>query len=280
VEIFLIRHGDKLSKYPPCDSYTVKATEPCFNKTRFGNNPELSECGRRQARLVSERLLAMSPSFASVFSSPFMRTLQTAAPLAVAANTVIKVEALFSEDRQLNGPDQPRQSEASHSGASDWTQIEQLWDRGYSSPPIPTPEGNVEFWRRMVLATSELQKHARLLPNAPSSIAVFTHAGPSFSLAFGLCANLFGGSLEEFIRSKVAGAVDELEGMAPTGIMRVVLDRSSGTCITLDTPDNTVWHDSGCGRTKPHKKMYAADPGKYWRPPSGVASGGIDRSGD
>jgi hypothetical protein len=195
---------------------------------------------------------------------------------------LIKVEPLFSEDRQLNGPDQPRQAKPSPTGASDWEKIEQLWDRQYSSPPIPTPEGNEEFWRRMELATTSLHKHFRTV-DVPGSIAVFTHAGPSFSLAFGLCRNLFGGSLEAFVESKVFGR--ELEGMAPAGIMRVVLDRTSGMCTKLDSPDNTVYHGSECGRTIPHKKAYRSDPGKYWRPPGGAADSGsgpdvVDRSGD
>eukprot|EP00965_Chrysotila_dentata_P223483 6193601-Pleurochrysis_carterae.AAC.2 len=49
VHIFIVRHGDKMSKYPPC-APGVQSSDAhmCYDEERFGNNPELSDCGRRQ----------------------------------------------------------------------------------------------------------------------------------------------------------------------------------------------------------------------------------------
>ena len=277
--VLLIRHGDKMSKYPPCGAANSKGVENmlCYNEALFGNNPELSACGRAQARLVADRV-SQSWNVAQIVSSPFMRTLQTALPLAKMSSMSIQVDPLFSEDRQLSGPFRERNAEASHDAASDASAIAELWNTSFSSPPIPTPEGNEEYWTRVDAASNALLSRVReAVPS--SAVALFSHAGPSFSFAFGLCGNdLFLGSLEEFVSSYVMAS----EGLAPAGIIRATLDVKSGACISLSPPDNTVWKFAGCGKTKPHKKSYDVDPGKYYRPDAGTAAAEqiVDRSGD
>mmetsp|Transcript_6487 Transcript_6487/g.15005 ORF Transcript_6487/g.15005 Transcript_6487/m.15005 type:complete len:344 (-) Transcript_6487:111-1142(-) len=280
--LHIVRHGDKMSKYPPCAAKgLVQSGEPCFDEARFGNNPELSECGRRQARLLATRLAADLTNSTAIWSSPYARTLQTALPLARKLGKTIKVEALFSEDRQLNGPFQPRHAEPSESGAQDWLRIARVWDRYYSSPPIPTPEGNAEYWERVQQAADKLVLQLRGVGAAaappPESAVVFSHAGPSFSLAYGLCRRKFGDSLRRFVDTYVAA--DGLPGLAPAGMIRIELN-DSGECTRIELPDNQVWQEAACGETKPHRKNFDADPGKYWRPPADLTTVAVDRSGD
>jgi len=249
-------------------------------ESRFGNNPELTACGKRQAASTAESLLVRSTQFASIMSSPFVRCLQTALPLVLATGLKLKVAPVLSEDRQIAGPFQPRHSNPSLDGAADWAAIEKAWDPTYSAAPIPTPEGNTQYWHRMkVTAPAALRAHVVSLEH-PGAVALYTHAGPSFSLAFGLCGNLFDDSVEAFVNSHVVGEGGSLEGMAPAGVIHIVLDSVTGECISIDQPDNKAWHQSGCGMTVPHKTKYEANPGKYWPPPAGVGTGVVDRSGD
>ena len=157
-------------------------------------------------------------------------------------------------------------------------------------------------------APDALRAQVRALGAAgtPGAVAVFTHAGPSFSLAFGLCGGLFGWSVRDFVASHVVGLEHAppqvrgpgvggvnhapLEGMAPAGFLRAVLDGDTGECVALDRPDNGVWRKLGCGKTRPHRRSYEENPGKYFRPPTAAAAGSlpgggggdgsVDRSGD
>lgn len=279
VDVFLVRHGDKMSKYPECEAGQSVDRDLCYETERFGNNPELSPCGRRQALDVAGVLLERSPKIAAVVSSPFGRCLQTALPLASKAGANITVEPIISEDRQTNSPDHPRNSKPSAAGAEDWASIAERWDRGYAAPPIPTPEGNEEYWDRMDQASVVLKQHIERSKAKEGAVVFFSHGGPSFSLAYALCQNLFNNSLEAFVNSEVVGESGDLEGIAPTGIIHIVMHSSTG-CVSIQRPDNQVYHATDCGKTKPHKTPYSEDPGKYARPPADTVASKVDRSGD
>jgi len=253
--IFLIRHGDKMSKYPKCTAASVGL---CYDATAFGNNPPLSPCGHDQSRLLADYLATQG--IRAVVSSPFARALHTALPLAEALRLRIKVEPLVSEDRQeadafrqLNTRTAPELTD----------RLIQAWDTEYSSPPIATPEGNEEFWDRMDTAAATL---VRRFPPSVGNVAVFSHATPVMSLGYGLCGNLFH-SLEDYVAWVKPG-------VAAAGFLHAVRDGSSGLCTALAPANNTIFATAACGLTRHSHKEYTKRPGMYSRPPEGIGSGG------
>lgn len=252
--IFLVRHGDKASVYPG------------YDVSRFGNNPELTSCGHKQADMVSDVLLEKAGNISAVVSSPFVRCLQTALPLAKATGKSIRVEPVLSEDRE-NGPYQPQNSRPTLAGELDWMKLIDLWDRTYSAPPIPTPEGDLEYWDRVEMAPAVLKNHVKMNASQGGAVVFFSHTDTSFSLAFGLCRRLFNNSAESFVRHYVEA--HGAEGIQITGIIRILLD-ADNECVSIDPPDNQVYHRTKCGVTLPHTTPYSEDPGKYWRPPPGT----------
>ena len=101
-QIALIRHGDKMSKYPSCKKQPRDWL--CYDVDTYGNNPALSPCGRSQARYVAEALVESDHPVIEIVSSPYLRTLQTALPLSHITGVKVQVEPLMSEDRQLTDP--------------------------------------------------------------------------------------------------------------------------------------------------------------------------------
>ncbi len=283
--ILLVRHGDKMSKYPPCEESSKSLdNDLCYDIDAYGNNPALSPCGRAQARRVAQTIDAKDGPIVEVVSSPYLRALQTALPLSQKTGIPIQVEPLVSEDRQLTDPYRAHNAHhASSDAARDLEDLSRAWDRTFSSPPIPTPENNEEYWTRASDAAAALRSRALRVAssNINGTIVVFSHAGPSFSFAYGLCKNLYDDVLEDFVRSFVIGEDVPLDGLAPTGIIRAAFD-DRGKCIALERPDNGAWMSlDACGKTKPHQKSYAADPGKYWKPPQSDAEKlYVDRTGD
>lgn len=255
--VFIVRHADKMSEHPG------------YDERRFGNNPELTSCGHRQAKAVTDRLLETAGNISAVISSPFMRCLQTALPLASATGHSIRVETILSEDRQHNGPDQPRNSHPSNAGAEDWVQLAKLWDTTYSSPPIATPEGNEEYWDRVAMAPASMKNHVKRNASQGGTVVFFSHSGTSFSLAYGLCSALFNNSLEFFVRDFVEGKSNSA-GLAVAGTIRILLN-GDNECVRIDAPDNEVYHKTNCSLTLLRATKYSEDPGKYWRPQPGTS---------
>mmetsp|Transcript_84205 Transcript_84205/g.140653 ORF Transcript_84205/g.140653 Transcript_84205/m.140653 type:complete len:297 (-) Transcript_84205:111-1001(-) len=249
--LYIIRHGDKMSKYPPCNGTEGKASDLCYDDAQFGNNPELSDCGHRQSAWVA-RYLAHK-GIRIVVSSPYVRALQTAVPLAESQGLRIRVDESISEDRQSSGPFRMRNTAGS---TTEWARVLALWDPEYSAPPIQTPEGHEQYWTRIERAVQAL---AERIPPASGNAALFTHATPALSLGYGLCRNLFA-SLQDFVEQQPIG-------IAACGIVHVVRDGRTGFCKELHPVDNSAFQALECGRTTYSLKRYSARPGKYWRPP-------------
>ena len=129
-----------MSKYPSCKKQPRDWL--CYDVDTYGNNPALSPCGRSQARYVAEALVESDHPVIEIVSSPYLRTLQTALPLSHITGVKVQVEPLMSEDRQLTDPFRANNAmHASSDTAKDWEAVSAAWDRSFSSPPIPTPEG-------------------------------------------------------------------------------------------------------------------------------------------
>ena len=93
------------------------------------------------------------------------------------------------------------------------------------------------------------------------TIAVFSHAGPSFSFAYGLCSNLFENSLRAFVETFVMGSGESDSGLAPAGVIRAAFN-DAGECVSLHGPDNSAWINlAKCGKTTPHKNPTMSIPG-------------------
>jgi broad specificity phosphatase PhoE len=161
--VYIVRHGDKYSSYPDCGSVGPDGGdpgEPCYDPVIMGNNPPLTECGVRQAettaRWVQQELAAVG-GVANIVSSPYTRCLQTALPLAkLQAAPRLHVEYLLSEDRQAEGPHAPYNAAADNITVTQLAEVNALWDLGYGSPPIPTPEDTRGYWRRVRWAARRL----------------------------------------------------------------------------------------------------------------------------
>ena len=81
--IFIIRNGDKFSSYDPCGGSNESA--PCYDQRLMGNNPPLTPCGLQQAEETADWLVDASRAAGGIrriVSSPFVRCLETALPLA------------------------------------------------------------------------------------------------------------------------------------------------------------------------------------------------------
>eukprot|EP00667_Euglena_gracilis_P018842 EG_transcript_20084 len=239
-----------MSKYPSCDSMAARSDDQlCYNGSHFGNNAELSPCGHRQSLALADRLAALN--IQAVVSSPYLRALHTALPLAERLGLPIKVEPLVSEDRQAGDAFRTHNR---HAARDPLRRLHRLWDTTYSSPPILTPEADEEYWDRIERAGAVL---ASRFPPATGNVAVFSHATPVLSLGYVLCGSLFG-SLE--------GYVEWLPpGIAAAGVLHVVRDGKSGRCKSLAPVDNTVFSELNCGLTRHSLKRFAARPGQYFR---------------
>eukprot|EP00668_Euglena_longa_P038786 GGOE01049872.1.p1 GENE.GGOE01049872.1~~GGOE01049872.1.p1 ORF type:complete len:322 (-),score=69.18 GGOE01049872.1:109-993(-) len=248
--IYLIRHGDKMSKYPVCGGATDMGDDRlCYNASQFGNNAELSPCGHRQSESLADWLA--NRAIQAVVSSPYLRALYTALPLAERLDRPIKVEPLVSEDRQAG--DAFRQHNR-HAGSDILRRVQHRWDMTFSSPPILTPEGDEEYWDRIERAGAVL---AFRFPPSVGNVAVFSHATPVLSLGYVLCGALFP-SLEAYVQWLQPG-------IAAAGVMHLVRDSKTGRCKSLDPVDNSVFETLGCGLTRHSLKHYSTRPGMYHR---------------
>ena len=81
--ISIVRHGDKYSSYPSCSVSNGSAL--CYDQELMGNNPPLTPCGLQQAEQTADWLVEASRAAGGIqriVSSPFIRCLETALPLA------------------------------------------------------------------------------------------------------------------------------------------------------------------------------------------------------
>lgn len=256
--VYIIRHGDKYSSYPDCEPGEDPVNgSMCFDSEAMGVNPPLTECGVRQANYTAGWIVNQytGRGIAHIVVSPFARTLMTSLPLARLLGKPITVEPLLSEARQPEGPYRPYNVALPAFAVSQLAEIEEMWDPSYGSPPIKTPEDTPLYDQRVAKMAQALRAR---FPPASGDLAVFTHATTSFSLAYGLCSNLFA-SLQEF--------VDPMPAIAPAGVIVATLD-DKGHCTNLTQTQN-VAGAVGCGETKPYKCAFKDYPNWYWEDPLG-----------
>jgi len=258
--IWIIRHGDKYSSYPDCP-----AEPPCFDKGLMGDNPPLTDCGRKQASFTAAWLKNASSlvgGIKHIVVSPYTRTLQTSLPLAQALGLKLQVEYLLSEANQPEGPHREFNIKEDKVTVADLLKASELWDTLYGSPPIPTPEVPELYGKRVKRAAEVLT--ARFPPSAGNA-AIYTHATTSFSIAYGLCHSKDGtdATLEDFVKKQAA--------IAPAGVIHLVRD-NSGKCKVIDQTAN-VAKTVGCGKTEPYKCEFDDYPAWYWPHADGKGPG-------
>mmetsp|Transcript_33399 Transcript_33399/g.91392 ORF Transcript_33399/g.91392 Transcript_33399/m.91392 type:complete len:243 (+) Transcript_33399:1584-2312(+) len=188
----------------------------------MGNNPPLTPCGFEQAEATARWLLSTA-SIQQIVMSPYIRTLETALPVANVTGLTLHVEYLTSEARQSGGPSRPFNVALDETHRSRLARAQARWALDYGSFPIPTPEGNGEYWGRVRLAAKALRHR---FPPSTGNVAIFTHATTSFSLAYGLCYGDNGtdATLQAFVERQ--GAI------GPGGIIHVIL-ASDGQCRSV-----------------------------------------------
>merc|ERR1712224_589498 len=121
---------------------------------------------------------------AVILASPYTRTLQTALPLAKRLQKSIHVEHLLSEANQAEGPFRGFNIDAGNSTVEQLEEVESLWELGYGSAPIATPENPARYVERVQKMTSVLKSR---FPPQKGNLGIFTHATTAFSIAYGLC---------------------------------------------------------------------------------------------
>jgi len=261
--IFIVRHGDKYSSYPACPGQggTTAEGRLCFDEVLMGDNPPLTDCGIKQAN-VTARWLQREGSIRNLVVSPYTRTLQTALPLAEALALNLQVEYAVSEANQPDGPFREFNVNAPGVTVSQLEKIHRLWDLGYGSVPIKTPENNTLYVERVKEAAKVLKQR---FPPATGDLAVFTHATTSFSVAYGLCFCDSGSDsqLEDFVKRQAA--------IGPGGVIEVVIG-ADGTCSGVKQTNN-VADSAGCGETPPVKCDFDRYPSWYWSHSSGKGPG-------
>lgn len=227
----------------------------------MGNNPPLTPCGRQQARYTAD-WLQQHARIDNVLVSPFTRTLQTALPLAEALNQQLKVEPLLSEARQDSGAFRAFNADAPGETVRDLSECSARWDWRYGAASIKTPENDTLYVQRVVEAARTLKAR---FPPSTGNIAIFTHATPSLSIAFGWCYKE-DSSLKQFL--------DTQDAIGPAGVVHVIVKQGgsgSGTCTILQTQN--VADALKCGRTPAYKCNFRDFPAWYWPSPEGRGPG-------
>ena len=139
--VWVARHGNRLDFVNP----------EWFNTAQRPYDPPLSDDGVIQAQQLGQRL--KSANIAHIFSSPFLRTVQTADQVAQALDLPIKLEAGLSE--WLN-PEWMKQKPETLSPEA-LAQKYPLIDRRYSSRVVPQyPESNETVMQRSAQTVRQL----------------------------------------------------------------------------------------------------------------------------
>eukprot|EP00927_Polykrikos_kofoidii_P052490 TRINITY_DN46363_c0_g1_i1.p1 TRINITY_DN46363_c0_g1~~TRINITY_DN46363_c0_g1_i1.p1 ORF type:complete len:325 (-),score=26.41 TRINITY_DN46363_c0_g1_i1:152-1126(-) len=257
--IYIVRHGDLYKSYAECNGKGGKDDRgnPCYDEPLMKNNAPLTRCGIAQARLTAEWL--GDKNITKIVVSPFTRALQTALPLAETIGVKLDVEHLLSEAIEEEGPFREFNLMQPSVTVNNLESIQELWALDYGSPPLKTPESNGMYVRRVKQLAPLINSR---FPVYHGNIAVYTHATPAFSLAYGLCYGDAGGDtkLEEFVGKQ--------DPIAPGGLIEVI-QHADGTCKEVKQTNN-VAGELGCGLTKPAKCHIFDYPGWYWSHSKGV----------
>ncbi len=161
-ELYLIRHGDAL---PAGDEIVPGGT--------YDDQP-LSQLGRQQAEALSSRLAALP--FDAIYSSPYRRARETAAPLAERQELEVLIEPGIREIRlgQVGGG-LPRDVSRDDYAAALRARLDEIVRRvaatGYWSS-IPGSEPSADFRARVKSALDGVAAR-----HAGQRVAVFAHGG-------------------------------------------------------------------------------------------------------
>mmetsp|Transcript_84812 Transcript_84812/g.154621 ORF Transcript_84812/g.154621 Transcript_84812/m.154621 type:complete len:336 (+) Transcript_84812:39-1046(+) len=257
--IYVVRHGDKYSSYPACQAQDDKI---CYDQKLMGINPPLTPCGISQAAYTADWLLQQwttgAGSINNIVVSPFTRTLQTSLPLAKALGKQLNVEYFISEAGQSEGPFREFNINAPGETVKQLEECHNLWNLSYGGPPIKTPENNTLYVERIAKAAEILKER---FPPSSGNLAVFTHATPAFSIAYGLCFGDSGNdqTLKDFVNGQ--------DAIRPAGVIEVIIE-SDGTC-TIQQTRNLMQ----CGETPAYKCDFEDFPAWYWAHKDGKGPG-------
>jgi broad specificity phosphatase PhoE len=170
--IIIIRHGNRLDFIDPLWTHRLDLNL----LTKDTTNSPLSECGLKQAQDLAQHLSSNFPNIKYIFSSPYLRTLQTAHPICSNLNIPIFVENSVAEGGgDVVGHDLPCKENESYFNIF-------TIDPSYQSVANPSSD------------ESYLDTHLRVLPFIKSlekisqegDILIFTHAITKIALVRGL----------------------------------------------------------------------------------------------
>jgi broad specificity phosphatase PhoE len=161
-ELYLIRHGDAL---PAGDEIVPGGT--------YDDQP-LSQLGRQQAEAVTARLAALP--FDAIYSSPYRRARETAAPLAERQSLEVQLEPGIREIRLGQvGEGLPQGVSPDAYALALRERLDEIVRRvaasGYWSS-IPNSEPSGEFRARVKTAIDRLAEH-----HVGQRVALFSHGG-------------------------------------------------------------------------------------------------------
>lgn len=139
--VWIVRHGNRLDFVHP----------EWFNTAERRYDPPLSEDGLIQAKELGERL--KKEKIAHIFSSPFLRSIQTADRVAEALNLPIKIEAGLSEWLNPFWMTELPQTHPQTFLAEQYPRI----DWSYASQVMPQyPESEESLWQRTTQTAKRL----------------------------------------------------------------------------------------------------------------------------
>lgn len=162
-KIWIIRHGMRIDFAEP--GWVETAEEPY--------NPPLAPIGQLQAQETARRFAA--EPLEAIFVSPFLRTLQTARPIAALKGLPLFVEAAFSEFlKKEEFPCHPlADGPVTERMLRDFPEISPSYR---SAPPAAYPEDFSDLDRRIDLAMD------RIKASAYSAVLIVSHGSPIKSI--------------------------------------------------------------------------------------------------
>jgi len=199
--IFLIRHGARFD-YANKEAWMKR----CQHHGHEACDPPLSALGHSQARETAAELAKQGSRIDCILSSPYLRVLQTAQPLAHALQLPICVDNALAEYKH-----EPRRIPGVDARIPFFPEVDDQYEQllaACHADPGSGREPPVEYMRRMLLLARELPGRY-----AGKTVACFSHAA-----SVALVAALTG-----------CGSLQDAGCFAPCGIWELVSDDGGGT---------------------------------------------------
>lgn len=173
-KIIIIRHGNRLDFLDP--EWIQNLGEIAW--TRDVTNSPLSECGIQQSMELANHLSVHFPNIRYVFSSPYLRTLQTAHPICTKVNIPIYLEYSAAEGGQdRTGRELPSTKNETYF---------QKFNIDASYQSVHIPEGEETYLDTHIRVMPFVKKLEELAKREDGVILVFTHAITAIALVRGL----------------------------------------------------------------------------------------------